>query len=65
MLAAGGDGDDGVAEFPESVVLLKARLTGLLGETRARDSGFAEAAFGLTDRKESLTAERKGVDKFA
>lgn len=63
--AAGGDGEGDVNELPESVVLLKARLTGLLGETRAaRDRGFADAAFGFPDRSESLTAERKGVDKF-
>lgn len=61
-----GGEDDDVIEFPESVVLLKARLTGLLGETRAaRDSGFADAAFGLPERSESLTPDRKGVDKLA
>lgn len=61
---AGGDGEGDVMEFPESVLLLKARLTGLLGETRAaRDCGFADAAFGLPERSESLTAERKGVDR--
>lgn len=62
---AGGDGEGDVKELPESVVLLKARFTGLLGETRAaRESGFAEAAFGFPDRSDNLTAERKGVDKF-
>lgn len=58
-------GDDGVVEFPESVVLLKTRLTGLFGESRvARKLGLAEAAFGLPERRESLSPDRKGVERW-
>lgn len=62
----GGGDDDDVVEFPESEVLLKTRFTGLLGDKRvARDIGFADAAFGFPDRKESLTPDLNGVDRPA
>lgn len=63
--SASGAGEGGVTEFPKSEVALKARFKGLLGERRAvRDNGFAVAAFGLAERKESFTPDRKGVEKF-
>ena len=58
-------GEGGVTEFPKSELALKARFNGLLGETRVvRANGFAVAAFGLAERKESLTPDLKGVEKF-
>lgn len=56
-------GEDDIVEFPESVVLLNARFTGLFGETRVLEMGLAEAAFGLPERRESLTPDRNGVER--
>lgn len=63
---AESDEDEDVVEFPESDVLLNTRLTGLLGDKRVeREIGFADAAFGFPDRRESFTPDLNGVDKLA
>ena len=63
--SASAAGEAGVTELPKSELALNARFNGLLGETRVvRDNGLAVAAFGLAERKESLTPDLKGVEKF-
>lgn len=43
--------------------MLRARFSGLFGDGRGRDTGLAEAVLGRTERKDSLTPERRGVEK--
>lgn len=59
--AVEGPADCGVvdgAELPMSELMLRARFSGLFGDGRGRDTGLAEAVFGRTERRDSLTPDR-------
>lgn len=56
-------GVGGTDAFPISKLMLSARFNGLLGEALGRASGLEEVVLGRTERSESRTPERSGVEK--